>query len=90
MSEKQRLKHIADKQPQPLAEGSELDMAASTPDGLGIWSGGTQALKGERNWVSLKSRASRTADAKNAPIEYPSKIEVKHTSPAVQRPEAVS
>lgn len=54
---------------------SELIAAEPTPDGLGAWEGGTGALKGANNWVSLKSRASRTADAKNAPgIEYPSKV----------------
>ena len=58
---------------------SELEAAEPTPDGLGAWQGGTAALKGANNWVSLKSRASRTASAKNTPgIDYPSKINETH------------
>src|SRR5271166_2421439 len=70
MSEKQRLKHIADREaleaaeknpPMPIA--SSLDGAEPTPDGLGAWEGGLP--KGANNWVSLKSRATRTGDSKN-------------------------
>jgi hypothetical protein len=58
---------------------SELDAAEPTPDGLGEWQGGPAALKGAPNWVSLKSRATRFADAKRAPgTDYPSKINETH------------
>jgi hypothetical protein len=39
----------------------------TSPDKLGEWKGGTQALKGEKNWVGLKSKPTRTADRKNTP-----------------------
>jgi hypothetical protein len=64
MTEKQRLKHIADREPKPVTEGSSLDAAKATPDGLGEWQGGIQALKGAINWVSRKSHPSRTGDFK--------------------------
>jgi len=68
-----------------LVETSELDAAASTPDGLGTWEGGTAALKGAPNWVSLKSRATRFADAKRAPgIDYASKINASHQKPTLE------
>lgn len=84
MSEAQKLKHTADRETRQNAgvaaaysdpTKSSLDAAASSPDGLGAWEGGTAALKGSRSWVSEKSHAQRTADAKNTPgIDYASKI----------------
>lgn len=77
MTAKQTAKHIADRQPQPYVEKPAF--AEPTPDGLGAWEGGTAALKGSRSWVSEKSHASRTADAKNTPgIDYASKIGPEH------------
>jgi hypothetical protein len=71
MSEKQRLKHIADRQPQPLTEGSELDAAGPTPDGLGAWNGG----KAHRSIDGAKAKPQRTGDTKNKPgIDYATKI----------------
>jgi hypothetical protein len=75
MSEKQRLKHIADRQPQPLNEISELIAAESTPDGLGPYEGGRLELRGSNTWVAQKSHSSRTADSKNTPrTDYATKI----------------
>jgi hypothetical protein len=80
MSAKQKAKHITDSIAKTLTpEGSSLDAAPTSPDLLGAWEGGTQALKGANNWVSAKSRGSRTASTKNTPgIDYPSRIEAKH------------
>lgn len=78
MSEKQRLKHIADReaaQNPVVTEGSSLAGAEPTPDGLGTWEGGTAALKGSKTWVSEKSHSQRTGDSKNTPsLDYASKI----------------
>jgi hypothetical protein len=75
MTDKQRQKHIADREPKPIAEGSSLDAAEPTPDGLGTWEGGTAALKGVNSWVSLKSAANAKGDNKHATgTEYASKI----------------
>jgi hypothetical protein len=75
MSEKQKLKHIADRQPKTVAEGSSLDAAAPTPDGLGEWQGGIA----HRSIDGAKAKAQRTGDAKNTPgIDYPSKINETH------------
>ena len=72
MTQRQKDKHHAEKFAVcKLVEGSSLDEAAESPDGLGAWEGGTAALKGSRTWVSENSHPSRTADAKNAPgIDY--------------------
>ena len=77
MTAKQTSKHITDSAAKILTptSGSSLYAAASSPDGLGAWDGGTAALKGSRSWVSEKSHASRTAAAKNTPgTDYASKI----------------
>ena len=75
MSEKQRLKHIADVQPKFLTATSELDAAEPTPDGLGAWEGGRAALRGSGSWVAEKNHSSRTANSKNTPgVEYATKI----------------
>lgn len=80
MSEKQRLKHIADREaaaavPETFPVASSLVGADPTIDGLGTWEGGPVELKGANNWVSLKSRPTQFANTKNAPgIDYPSKI----------------
>lgn len=78
MSEAQKLKHIADReaaQNPVVTEGSSLVGAEPTPDGLGSYEGGREVLKGGNTWVSQKSHASRTANAKNTPgTEYASKI----------------
>lgn len=77
MSEKQRLKHIADNKAEQalLLYGTDKPEAEPTPDGLGKWEGGTQALKGSNRWVSERSHAQRTGDSKNAPsLDYTSKI----------------
>ena len=76
MTDKQRLKHIADRQPQPLTEGSSLYAAEPTPDGLGTWEGGTAALKCVNNdWVSRKSRANALAEQKHMTgTDYATKI----------------
>lgn len=68
MTMKQRDKHNADKfavENEKFVEGSSLDGAEPTPDGLGTWKGGTAALKSAPNWVSQKSHATNTGDAKN-------------------------
>jgi hypothetical protein len=71
MSEKQRLKHIADVQPKFLTATSELDAAEPTPDGLGAWNGG----KAHRSIDGAKAKPQRTGDTKNRPgIDYASKI----------------
>ena len=75
MSDKQRLKHLADRQPKPVAEGSSLDAAASTPDGLGEWQGGIAP----RSIDGAKAKAQRTGDVKNTPgTDYASKINETH------------
>ena len=77
MSEKQRLKHIADRQPKFLINKSELDAAPTSPDGLGAWEGGIAALKSPT--LGLKAKAQRTGDAKNTPgTDYASKINETH------------
>lgn len=71
MSEKQRLKHIADREPKPFAEGSSLDASEPTPDRLGEWQGGIQ----KSPTFGLRAKPQRTGDIKNTPgIDYPSKI----------------
>jgi hypothetical protein len=63
--ERRRFKHMCQNGPNvKLVEGSSLDAAEPTPDGLGEWQGGVE--KGAANWVSLKSRATRLASGKNA------------------------
>lgn len=76
MTAKQKAKHLTDAAAKILTpEKSSLEAAEPTPDGLGPWEGGTAALKGANNWVSLKSRATRFADAKRAPgTEYAKKV----------------
>lgn len=64
MTEKQRQKHITDTVTVLTPEGSSLDSAPTSPDGLGTWEGGL--AKGANNWVALKSHATNTGDAKNA------------------------
>ena len=64
MTIKQKLQHLADKQPQPYVEPVTIE---PTPDGLGLWEGGREELKGAKNWVSLKSHPTRTGDFKNTP-----------------------
>ena len=71
MSAKQKAKHIADRQPKTVAEGSSLDAAAPTPDGLGEWQGGIA----HRSIDGAKAKPQRTGDTKNRPgIDYASKI----------------
>ena len=80
MSEKQRLKHIADRE--ALAAVSEyfpvassLHGAETTVDGLGAYEGGRTEIKGSNRWVAEKSRSTRTASAKNTPgTDYATKI----------------
>src|ERR1700678_2872436 len=75
MTQKQHAKHIADAMPQPLLRATELEPVEPTPDGLGTWEGGKEALKGSRSWVSEKSHASRTGDTKNKPgTDYATKV----------------
>lgn len=80
MSEKQRLKHIADREaekavPEWLPISSSLLGVEPTADGLGQWNGGRSELKGVNNWVNLKSKPNQSADLKHAPgTDYPSKI----------------
>ena len=79
MSEKQRAKHIADREaansPETYPVSSSLLGADPTPDGLGAYEGGPLAMRGSNRWVSEKSHASRTGDSKNAPgTDYASKI----------------
>jgi hypothetical protein len=47
------------------ATNFRLQAEFDTSDKLGLCEGGIQALKGAINWVSLKSRATRTASFKN-------------------------
>ena len=72
MSEKQRLKHHAAKFAVcTLVEGSSLDAAGPTPDGLGAWEGGIT----HRGIDGAKAKPQRTGDTKNKPgIDYASKI----------------
>jgi len=72
MTAKQTAKHIADKNwPLHTAEGSSLDAAGPTPDGLGAWEGGIV----HRSLDGAKAKPTRTGDTKNRPgIDYASKI----------------
>lgn len=87
MTQKQKDKHIADKAalkaaPEYFPVASSLESTGSSPDGLGVWEGGRNEIKGANNWVALKSRATRTADAKHAPgTDYASKINETHQKP---------
>jgi hypothetical protein len=76
MSEKQRAKHIADKQKEFNTFGGSILIAAEpTPDGLGPWEGGIphQSIDGH------KAKAQRTGDTKNTPgTDYASKINETH------------
>jgi hypothetical protein len=80
MSEKQRLKHIADREalaavPEYFPVASSLHGAETTVDGLGAYEGGRTEIKGSNRWVAEKSRSSRTTSAKNAPgTDYATKI----------------
>jgi hypothetical protein len=76
MSEAQRLKHIADREPKFLVNTTEsLEGAAPTPDGLGSWNGG----KAHRSIDGAKAKPQRTGDTKNKPgIDYASKINASH------------
>ena len=75
MTAKQTAKHIADRQPKTVAEGSSLDAAAPTPDGLGEWQGGIA----HRSLDGAKAKAQRTGDTKNTPgTDYASKINETH------------
>lgn len=76
MTIKQKLQHLADKQPQPYVEPVTI---GPTPDGLGLWEGGPNELKGAKNWVSLKSRPTRTGDFKNTPGKSGSQIVERST-----------
>jgi hypothetical protein len=76
MTIQQKLQHIADKQPQPYTEPVTIE---STPDGLGLWEGGREELKGAKNWVSLKSHPTRTGDFKNTPGKASSQIVERST-----------
>jgi hypothetical protein len=42
-----------------------MEAQFDSPDKLGLWEGGPQALKGEKNWVSQKTSPTRTADRKD-------------------------
>jgi hypothetical protein len=72
MTQKQHDKHHAAKFAVcTLVEGSSLDAAEPTPDGLGAWEGG----KAHRSIDGAKAKPQRTGDAKNTPgIDYASKI----------------
>ena len=77
MTDKQRLKHIKDDSRYYVTpEGSSLDAAEPTPDGLGEWQGGPVALKCVNNdWVSRKSRANALAEQKHVTgTDYATKI----------------
>lgn len=65
--ERRAAKHRAQRMDTGITEGTfKTEAAFDTPDALGLWEGGTAALKGVANWVALKSRPTRTADNKNA------------------------
>jgi hypothetical protein len=69
MTAKQKAKHITDRVAKILTptEGSSLDAAEATPDGLGPWMGGKQrgAIDG------AKAKAQHTGNRKNAPgVDY--------------------
>ena len=73
MTAKQKLKHIADRQPKPYVEKPAF--AEPTPDGLGAWQGGIA----HRSIDGAKAKAQRTGDRKNTPgIDYASKINETH------------
>jgi len=77
MTLKQHDKHLLRGQylEEMTSNGSILDAAGPTPDGLGTWEGGPVALKGSPRWVAEKSHSSRTGNAKNTPgIDYATKI----------------
>ena len=81
MSEKQRAKHIMesvkakDIYPNGFSVGSSLDVAPSSPDGLGAWEGG----KVHCSIDGAKAKPQRTGSAKNTPgIDYASKITQRH------------
>src|SRR5216684_5455074 len=63
MTQKQKAKHTADKQPVIAVKVN----VTSTPDGLGQWRGGFK--KGALNWVSLKSKPTHTGDWKHIPTK---------------------
>lgn len=42
-----------------------MEAQFDSPDKLGLWEGGPQAMKGEKNWVSQKTSPTRTADRKD-------------------------
>ena len=77
MSEKQKAKHLADREAAEAAYNS-LNVPAvvgPTPDGLGLWEGGIahSSIDGH------KAKAQRTGDTKNTPgTDYPSKINETH------------
>jgi hypothetical protein len=77
MTTKQKTKHHAAKFAVcKLVEGSSLDAAGPTPDGLGAWMGGGIA---HRSIDGAKAKSQRTGDTKNRPgIDYPSKINETH------------
>ena len=63
--ERRRLKHLAQNGPKVvLTDNVET---GPTPDDLGLYKGGIQALKSFANWVGLKARPTRFADWKNTP-----------------------
>ena len=77
MSEKQRLKHIADREAAE-AEYNSLNNPSAiepTPDELGLWEGGIA----HRSIDGAKAKAQRTGDVKNTPgTDYASKINETH------------
>ena len=77
MSEKQRAKHIADREAAEAAYNSlNVPVAVGpTPDSLGLWEGGIahSSIDGH------KAKAQRTGDTKNTPgTDYASKINETH------------
>jgi hypothetical protein len=73
MTAKQTAKHITDNAAKILTptEGSSLDAAEPTPDGLGAWQGGIA----HRSIDGAKAKPQRTGDTKNTPgTDYASKI----------------
>jgi len=72
MTIKQKAKHQAEKfAVATLVKNINL---GTTPDGLGLWEGGPNELKGAKNWVSLKSHPTCTGDFKNTPGKASSEI----------------
>lgn len=62
MTQKQHDKHITNREPKAVVEGSSLEAAAETPDGLGEWRGGLQ----KSPTFGLKTKPTQFGDNKNA------------------------